>query len=78
MTGKFWRLLAPVSPSPASFFVTPSGELSIPSRWLKKIGLARIALRMPSLNTPVWFHAIALASPGATPPITQSVASSVR
>ena len=37
ITGKFWRLLGPVSTSQGSFGVTPSPLRSIPSAALEKI-----------------------------------------
>jgi hypothetical protein len=70
-TGKFWRLLAPVSASPGSFGVTPPGSRSIPSRfeWTEfpRIGFW---LLFDSTNTPSWpLWAIVLAAPLAVPPI---------
>jgi hypothetical protein len=44
ITGKFCKLFDPVSPSPASLVVTPTGARSIPSRPLLKIELPRIEL----------------------------------
>ena len=46
-TGKFWRLFAPVSPSPRSLSVTPPSPRSIPSPLFEKIELERMALPVP-------------------------------
>ncbi len=78
-TGKFWRLLAPVSASPASLGVTPVPASPapptrlMPSRWLEKKELARMALPVPVAKkltrTPLSvLKAMVLAAPGAVPP----------
>ena len=70
-TGKFWWLFAPVSPSPASFVVTPAGPRLIPRVPLEKIELPTIACPVPSKTfTPfsaLW--AMTFAAPAAVPPI---------
>ena len=50
-TGKFWRLFAPVSTSPASFGVTPLLSRSMPSEPLAVMLLPRIALAVLSVST---------------------------
>lgn len=53
ITGKFWRLLAPVPGSSVSLAVTPSLSRSMPSPPLAKIRLERMLLTVPSeTNTP--------------------------
>ncbi len=42
--GKFWRLFAPVSPSPASLGVTPPPTRSMPRSVFSKIVLGLLAL----------------------------------
>ena len=74
-TGKFWMPFPPVSASPGSFGVTPSGDpadmLSIPTPALPKIELPR--MRLPptaGLYTPTLAeYAMMFPSPGPMPPI---------
>src|SRR5207244_2235587 len=47
IAGKFWRLFAPVSPSPASLAVTPAVPRSIPSLVFEKIAFPRTAFPVP-------------------------------
>ena len=58
-TGKFCRLLAPVSPSPASLVVTPSFLRSIPRPVFEKIEFPRIALPVEVAGL-IWIPSSAL------------------
>ena len=81
-SGWFWSWLGPVSTSSASFGVTPSFRMSIPSPAFAKIELPRMRLpspagagfdpvsRMPSPE----LKAIVFPAPGAVPPIRLSEA----
>ena len=69
--GKFCRLLAPVSASPASLAVTPSHTRSMPSPPLLRILLPSTALPVlaPVTDTPLLLLlAIRLPAPAAVPP----------
>src|SRR4029078_3186789 len=71
-TGEFWRLLGPVSPSPASFAVTPSLPRSIASPVFSKIALPLtvVFVALPVTATPAPpFDEIVLDPPGVVPPI---------
>src|SRR3972149_10854740 len=69
--GKFWRLLAPVSPSPASLGVTPSPPRSIPQPALENMEFDRMAFPVPEVtNTPRSpLKAMVLPAPPAVPPM---------
>src|SRR5262245_39618329 len=58
-TGKFWRPLAPVSGSPSSFGVRPSGSRSMPRPTFAKIALPAISVPdlVVSTNTAGWKNA---------------------
>src|SRR5215207_7523498 len=71
MTGKFCRVLAPVSASPVSLRVTPSLPKSIAIPTLEKMELERTRLPTPFPDTVTpagLLKAMVLASPGAVPP----------
>ncbi len=67
-TGKFWRSLAPVSASSASFAVTPPGPRSMPSELFEWIRFRRIDVPVPpSMSIPVPLKAMMFGSVGASP-----------
>ena len=78
ITGKFWRLFSPVSPSPASFAVTPLGSRSIPSPALidrvAEHGVARARVDVDSVVISIELRWMTLPAPAAVPPILLSLA----
>jgi hypothetical protein len=72
ITGKFWRLLSPVSGSSVSLLVTPLVPRSIPRPAFWKIRLERILLPVPPvMATPSSsLPEMTLAAPATVPPIS--------
>jgi hypothetical protein len=79
-TGKFCRLLGPVSASPGSLGVTPSGARSMPRPPLSWMELPRMALPVPdAMKTPApTLKAMVLPAPEDVPPMMLSDTESSR